>query len=257
MTQIFRAALFSGGMAILAGPSLAAQVSFYTADLVELNKSGVSGTVFLTFDRSGEDGTRSLRIQAAVSGLTPGAHAAHIHGFSGEDRKASIAPTDDVFMPDVESENAGGIAGASSDGDGFTGLSEGAPFYGGILETLTGFEADGAGRAFYDEAFDIAAGSELDDDLFSLDNREVVVHGMDTTFAPVGAFGLPDGDIDGFTRADRNFNAFLPVATAKFESASADDMMAAPSPVPLPAAVWMLLAAVGSLGAIGRFRRGL
>lgn len=257
MTQIFRAALFSGGMAILAGPSLAAQVSFYTADLVELNKSGVSGTVFLTFDRSGEDGTRSLRIQAAVSGLTPGAHAAHIHGFSGEDRKASIAPTDDVFMPDVESENAGGIAGASSDGDGFTGLSEGAPFYGGILETLTGFEADGAGRAFYDEAFDIAAGSELDDDFFSLDNREVVVHGMDTNFERID-FGPPGlgGDINGFKTAERNFNALLPVATARFQNASPNDMMTAPSPVPLPAAVWMLLAAVGSLGAIGRFRRG-
>jgi len=254
MTQTFRTALMSGAFATLAGPALAAQVSFYSADLVELNESGVSGTVFLTYDRSGEDGLRSLLVEAAIDGLKPGAHAAHIHGFGGDDRKASIAPTDDVFMPGVESENAGGIAGAKSDGDGFTELSEGAPFYGGILQTLTGLEADGAGRAFYSQAFDVAEGSELDDDLFSLDNREVVVHGMDTLFAPIDVAPGLGGDIDGVTPADRNFNALLPVATAKFERSSPD--MIAPSPVPLPAAVWMLLAAVGSLGAIGRVRRG-
>ena len=180
MTQTFQAALISGGFAILAGPSAAGQVDFYTADLVELNDSGVFGTVSLAFDRTGDNEMRLLRIQAAIEGLKPGAHAAHIHGFSGDGRKVSIAPTDDIFMPDVESVDTGGIAGASSDGDGFTELTEGAPFYGGILQTLTGLEADGEGRAFYDMAFDIAQGSELDDDLFSLDNREIVVHGMDT-----------------------------------------------------------------------------
>jgi hypothetical protein len=253
MKQTFRTILMSSALATLAGPALAAQMSFYSADLVELNNSGVSGTVFLTFDRSGENGMRSLLVEAAIKGLKPGAHAAHIHGFSGDDRKASIAPTDDIFMPDVESVDTGGIAGASSDGDGFTELSEGAPFYGGILQTLTGLEADGGGRAFYDQAFEIAEGGELDDDLFSLDNREVVVHGMDTFFQPINAVEGLGGDIDGSTPADRNFNALLPVATAKFESYTPE--MEAPSPVPLPAAVWMLLAGVGGLGAIGRFRR--
>lgn len=243
MTQIFRAALFSGGFAILAGPALAAQVSFYSAELVELNKSGVSGDVFLTFDRSGEDGMRSLRVQAAITGLKPGAHAAHIHGFSGDDRKPSVAPTADVFDPGVD-----------GNGDGFIGLTEGAPFYGGILETLTGLVADGGGRAFYEKVFDIMPGSELDDDFFSLDNREVVVHGLDTMFEPIDVAPGLGGDIDGFTDAPRNFNALLPVATAKFERYTPD--MDAPSPVPLPAAAWLLLAGLGSLGAIGRFRRG-
>lgn len=245
MTQIFRAALISGGFAVLAGPALAAHLDYYSADLSGLNDSGVSGTVFLTFDGPEDDGTRSLRVNAAIEGLKPGAHAAHIHGFSGDGRKPSVAPTEDVFDPDA--------SGEGNDGDGFTELTEGAAFYGGILQTLTGLEADEAGRAFYEAAFEIAGGSELDDDLFSLDNREVVVHGLDTNFMREDPLkeGL-GGNIDGFTRADRNFNALLPVATAKFEPAGIDQM---PAPVPLPAAVWMLLASLGGLGTFSRLRR--
>jgi len=256
MSRIFRTALMTGGLATLAAPALAAHLDYYAADLAELNGSGVSGKVFLTYDGPEDDGKRSLRVQAAITGLKPGANAAHIHGFSGADRKASIAPTDDIFMPDVASVDTSGVAGASSDGDGFTDLTEGAPFYGGILQTLTGLEADGGGRAFYDMAFDIAQGSELDDDLFSLDNREIVVHGMDTMFQKIDVIGELGGDIDGFTPAPRNFNALLPVATARFERSTLDQVPGAQlAPVPLPAAVWMLLAALGGLGGISRLRR--
>lgn len=237
-------ALISGGLALLAGPSLAGHFDYYSADLAELNNSGVSGLVFLTYDGPEDDGMRTLRVTAAMQGLKPGAHAAHIHGFEGPDRKASVAPTADVFDPDMD-----------GDGDGFTELTEGAPFYGGILQTLTGLEADGGGRAFYDKTFDIAAGSELDDGLFSLHNREIVVHGADTFFRPIDVLEGLGGDIDGNAPTDRNFNALLPIATAKFERATLDDMPAGPTPVPLPAAAWMLLAGLGGLGAIGSFRR--
>lgn len=254
--MIPRLPLIALGAALAAGPGLAAHLDYYSADLSPLNGSGVSGTVFLTYDGPEDDGMRKLRVQVAAKGLEPGEHAAHIHGFSGADRKASIAPTDDVFMPNVASTDTGGVMGATSDGDGFTELTEGAPFYGGILQTLTGLTADGAGRVFYDMIFDVAAGSELDDDLFSLDNREIVLHGLTTNFAPIDVFagtGL-GGDVDGFTAAASNFNALLPIATAKFELATIDDAPDMP-PVPLPAAAWMLIAGLGSLGALRRFGR--
>jgi hypothetical protein len=96
----------------------------------------------------------------------------------------------------------------------------------------------------------------LDDDLFSLDNREIVVHGMDTMFQKIDVIGELGGDIDGFTPAPRNFNALLPVATARFERSTLDQVPGAQlAPVPLPAAVWMLLAALGGLGGISRLRR--
>lgn len=244
MRHGFRTALVSGGLAILAGPVLAAHIDYYSADLVALNNSGVSGQVFLTYERSEDGGPASLRVNTAIQGLKPGPHAAHIHGFSGEDRRPSVAPVPSVFDPDA--------IGNGNDGDGFIELTEGAPFYGGILETFTGLEANDGGWAIYERAFDIASGSELEDDLFSLGNREVVVHGMDTFFEPIDVIAGLGGDIDGFTSAERNFNTLLPVATARFERSVPNAMVA---PVPLPAAIWMLLAGVGGLGAVGRFRR--
>ncbi|PZX19551.1 putative secreted protein [Palleronia aestuarii] len=225
----------------------AAHLDYYKADLFALNNSGVSGSVYLTFDgATSDDPAKSILVQVRANGLEPGAHPAHIHGFTAPN-KPSIAPTADVFDPNDASQEG-------NDGDGFTELTEGVPFYGPILLTFEGLSANANGKVVYDREFDIADGGPLDDDVYKLFNRETVLHGLTTEFAPVAvpSLGLPNGDIDGFTAADPNYNAVLPIATAKFETTTADMM---PAPVPLPASALLLLAGLGGLGGFSALRR--
>lgn len=229
--------------ALTATTASAAHLSYYAAALSPLNGSGVSGNVYLSYDGPEDDGNRSLLVQVIASGLEAGSHFGHIHGFMGDamgNVRDSVPPLSDVFDPDT-----------AGDRDGFTELSEGFPFYGGILQSFTGLTAGADGTVRYAERFAVMAGSQLDDDVFSLDTREAVLHGITTQFAVGAVAPFPGGEVDTSVTAPGTFNALLPIAAGSFVEVGAADVPA----VPLPAGLWLMGAALGSLGAARRLRR--
>lgn len=133
--------------------------SSYQADLSSLNESGVMGTATLTL----EDGMLTVHIEA--SGMVPNeAHPQHIHGHTNSPR-ASVCPP----------------PAADTNDDGMITVAEGAPFYGGILLTLTPFPvADADGNIDYTNTF------EYTGDLGQLQKRAIVLHGgnFDGTYIP-------------------------------------------------------------------------
>ncbi|WP_336924127.1 hypothetical protein [Aquipuribacter sp. SD81] len=121
-------AIGTGAALALAGPALAAhdtnpsdKVASYSYSLGQV-QSGVPGT-----DASGTTRVKALpngKLQVTVeaTGLAPGLpHAMHLHDTTGEDRAPSSCPG----------------AGADANGDGVVTVAEGAPFYGGIIASLT------------------------------------------------------------------------------------------------------------------------
>lgn len=126
----------------------------YMADLNALNNSGVKGTVTIYQWRN------YVRVQVRATGLEPGAHLQHIHGFAGT-ATDSVCPT----LP---------AAGA----DNLISLQEGLPYYGPVLLPLNfsggSWPAAAAnGRLFYDRTFTTSTSA-----LSPLQLRTVVLHGM-------------------------------------------------------------------------------
>ncbi len=120
-----KALLSAAGLAmtagVLAAPAAGAAHegqlrNVYTAELTPVNAPGASATV--TIEVFGQD---KAVIDIAATGMTPDGspHAQHIHTLAeGE----SSCPT---------------VAGADADGDGIVSTAEGAPFYGGVVTSLT------------------------------------------------------------------------------------------------------------------------
>jgi hypothetical protein len=225
---------------------LAAQAAHvpYVADLTQLNNSGVSGTADLRLLDN------MLEVTINATGLTPDMlHLQHIHGRRDENGN----PIDSVNPPNTPPENdPDGIF----DDDEFVELEEGLPFYGGIRLFLN--DGNGLGDPDMDELdidFPTAPGGVIDnftntydlsDPFFAgiadnLELHEIVIHGL---FVGEDAEGL-DGVMDGYS-------ATLPVASGVIRLAS----VAAPAPIPLPAAGWALLAGLGGLGAFRLRRKG-
>jgi hypothetical protein len=138
--------------------------------LLELNKSGATGTATLT---ARDDG--ALRISIRSSGLVPNSpHAQHLHG--------STAGMD-FHCPDMS---------ADKDGNGFVSTEEGMPSYGDIFVSLTTTgdtartsglavdrmpTADAAGNLAYDRTI---AGADLPPGTVAhLKDLHVVQHGID------------------------------------------------------------------------------
>ena len=212
-----------------------AATSQFRATLEELNGSSVSGTVDFFVD----DVARQLRVVANIEGLEPNAlHVNHIHGRFEDDGspRNSVTPT----------------MAADTDGDGFVEVLEGLPGYGDILLSLEPDPTPESNHVFpfataegtvdYELIYDLddsgpifstVTGTDYDpEDLFPLELREYVIHGLTV---PGGVNpDLPNG----------GYLATLPVAAAEI------------SPVPVPAAGFLLMGALGGLGLMRRRARG-
>lgn len=206
----------------------------YVAELKELSGSGVSGVARLIHD----DEAMTLAVQVNATGLEPNqVHIQHIHG-----RFADDGTPLDAVTPTF-------AAGADTDNDGFIELAEGVPFYGPIIlnlgddtvEGLDGFPTAPDGVIDFSYVPDLTSTPALAEgltaaDLFPLELREIVIHGMSV---PEGAGAGTPGEVDG----TGGYKLVLPVASGEI------------SVVPLPAVGWMLLSAVAGLLGASRLRR--
>lgn len=225
---------FAAAMAVIVPMHANAATTQFVANLTELSASGVKGVARLAYD----DVAMTLGVRINATGLEPNQiHVQHIHGRFNNDGtpRDSVSPT---FA-----------AGADSDGDGIIELAEGAPFYGPIilslrddtLPGLDGFPTAPDGTIDFDFTYDLLTTPAFEAgmtvaDLLPLTFREIVLHGM-TVPAGFGA-GTP-GEVDGTP----GYKLVLPVASGEI------------SPIPLPAAAWMLLSALGGVFGVSRLRR--
>jgi hypothetical protein len=241
--------LASAGLAsalLLGGPAQAGTFT-YEATLNDLSGLGGSGRADLIFD----DAARTLQVLIQASGFAPDMlHVQHIHGPIGGN---AVSPT---------------LADDDADGDGVLELLEGAPKYGGILLSLFDEAAAMAGDPFNgfpsapNGVIDFAFTYDLDAtgafqpgvsfaDLFPLEDREIVIHGA--FLAPgIGGVGNEGPDNDLFKNG--GYSNFVPVAAGEIVAVGGTPLGVTPSPVPLPAAGWALIAALGTLAAMGRRR---
>lgn len=139
----------------------------YSADLDELNDSGVEGTAHLSL--MGDQ----LTVKIYATGLEPNRlHPQHIHGFAENNRNSKCPP-----------------ASADDNGDGFVSVGEGAPFYGGILiplvmdvnDPLSFPVANENGVIDFEMTYNLEDLEGLEDfntDVTPLQNTAIVLHGM-------------------------------------------------------------------------------
>ena len=239
MRKILMGACSLTAVALMSAPASAAHINYFTAMLSELSGSGVTGKANLTHDTTAD----LLTVQVMASGLVPNmVHVQHIHGrFDGMGNPVnSRTPT----------------LAQDDDGDGFIELAEGLDTYGPIIVPLSSppggalgdFPTAPDGSIDFLETYDLNDAATFadgfsKDDLLPLVLREIVLHGG---FDPAGVGDGTPGEIDGMD----GYEAVLPVAAGEIRVADANFNV-----VPLPAAGWMLLSALGGLGLLGRMAR--
>ena len=186
-------ALFAAAAAIsLAAPAAVTaqpeRTSTYSGTLSPLNDSGVTGT--FTIEQRGQG---QIRVMIKATGLevTPNPHVAHIHGLQGNTN--AMCPT----------------AAQDDDRDGFIELGEGVDTYGPIIVPLGDVDPNNDGVVDYSMTFNLNKSDSFADgksktDLFPIEMREIVIHGLT----------LQDGDGSNGGEADgtAGYKTVLPVA---------------------------------------------
>ena len=133
-------------------PNNAAKAKMYSVTFGELNESGVTGSAELVLDGV------NLWVKISASGLEPGTHAQHIHGFVENKGNSECPP-----------------ASADTDGDGLISVGEGVPFYGGIRLPLEPFPtADENGNIEFEMTF-----YDVTKEITPLQNKTIVLHGVE------------------------------------------------------------------------------
>lgn len=130
----------------------------FTAQLSEINDSGVSGTAAISVQGN------NLTVVVEAEGMTPGeTHPQHIHGLENGNENATCPPES-----------------ADTNEDGIITIPEGAPFYGDVLLPLADFPmADANGNISYEKTFILGEnGNPTAEALGALQNRVIVLHGI-------------------------------------------------------------------------------
>lgn len=204
----------------------------FTSDITPLNGSGVSGSAELVLNGD------CLTVTIQATGLEPGRpHPQHIHGRFD----AAGTPIDSVKPTPAR----------DTDGDGFIELAEGLPDYGPVLISLTSppggavanFPTAPEGTINFTQTYNLNDSLTFNagfskEDIFPLDFRELILHGL--TVPAVGA-GTP-GEVDGTA----GYKAVLPVASGLIEEVQ---------PIPEPHSFLFLALGIGISGVMIYLRR--
>ena len=196
------------GASVCASFGAVAVPLYYSANLIELNNSGVSGTANLTYRAS----DRLLTVEISARGLEPGSpHPQHIHGLF--DSAGNVVDSTSPTLAD------------DADGDGFVELAEGLPRYGPVLVPLTSpaggalanFPTADDGTISFSQTYDLTSDVTFADffgidGLLPLQNREIVLHGM--------TLAEGQGGGDGEANGEAGYKAVLPVASGEIVAVS-------------------------------------
>ena len=172
--------------------------------LTALNGSGAHGTISMQLR-----GQRYLTVQVDATGLEPGIqHLGHIHGRESPGNVTnSTCPT----------------TAQDSDQDNYVELAEGQVTYGPIIISFGNVDPNMDGIVQYNHTFDLNDPGTYQpgfskSDVFPLDLREVVLHGMtlQTGQGGTNANSIPPNEADG-TAGEK---AVLPVTCGDIQNAS-------------------------------------
>ncbi|GAA4318528.1 hypothetical protein GCM10023115_44440 [Pontixanthobacter gangjinensis] len=147
----------------------------YEAQLGSINESGASGVATVSVQDN------MLTVNVMAQGMVANqAHPQHIHGLSNGEN-ATCPP-----------------ATADADEDGIITIPEGAPFYGEVLLPLDDFPmADADGNINYEKSFMLGEnGNPTAEELGELEDRVIVLHGMNNNDEYVATIPVACGELD-------------------------------------------------------------